>query len=231
MNANSQSDTIILHFLSYASITFKIELYASELLIDWGNGTQTAYHEPSGYYNIRYRDLPEGMQKVRITGRDISYLKASRLNITDLILENCPSLEYLDCSGNELCKLDISKCTALEELYCNSNNLSRLYIPDNNKLTQINISYNNLQKINISNCTALHTFYCACNNLIELKIAPNIVINDINIYNNQLDTKSLNNIVDLLPFKNRHDFALIHLLENPGTEEYNSALLCAKNWH
>ena len=103
---NISAEEFHIHFISYANIPFKAGIYASDLSIDWGDGTSSILKEKQ-YFNIVHHYQQEGLFHIKISGHRISNLNVSRLNLVDLQLEHCPSLEYLNCSINELKELSI----------------------------------------------------------------------------------------------------------------------------
>ncbi len=231
MTHNPPIQSITLTFISYASIPFKIELYADNLVLDWGDGNHSEYNKGDHYYVLRYTYQKEGLQKLKISGTNISYLKAQRLCMTDLDVSDCPTLEYLDCSGNELLQLDLQFCPLLEELYCNSNNLSTFSLPENNKISLLNISYNNLQSLILRNNFHLQSLHCAFNQLNNIDLQGCRNLNDLNISNNNLQGNVLNRVFSDLPIKAETDYAFIHYISNPGFEDCNPRLLKMRNWH
>ena len=164
---NISAEEFHIHFISYANIPFKAGIYASDLSIDWGDGTSSILKEKQ-YFNIVHHYQQEGLFHIKISGHRISNLNVSRLNLVDLQLEHCPSLEYLNCSINELKELDLSSCPALEELHCNSNNLQTLDLSSNPKLMQLNVSYNLLETLDLSLCPKLQSLYCSFNHLTSV---------------------------------------------------------------
>ena len=94
---NISAEEFHIHFISYANIPFKAGIYASDLSIDWGDGTSSILKEKQ-YFNIVHHYQQEGLFHIKISGHRISNLNVSRLNLVDLQLEHCPSLEYLNCS-------------------------------------------------------------------------------------------------------------------------------------
>ena len=103
---NISAEEFHIHFISYANIPFKAGIYASDLSIDWGDGTSSILKEKQ-YFNIVHHYQQEGLFHIKISGHRISNLNVSRLNLVDLQLEHCPSLEYLNCSINECIAIPI----------------------------------------------------------------------------------------------------------------------------
>lgn len=150
------------------------------------------------------------------------------LNLVDLQLEHCPSLEYLNCSINELKELDLSPCPALEELHCNSNNLQTLDLSSNPKLMQLNVSYNLLETLDLSLCPKLQSLYCSFNHLTSVCLNHCRDILYIDLCNNLLNKEKLDLLFSQLPHRTKR--AMIYYLENPGSEFSDYHLLKLKNW-
>lgn len=218
-------EEISIHFMSYANISFKAEIYAEELNIEWGDGGISVYRHPD-FTTISHDFFCEGLINIQITGKNISYLNVSRLSLTSLSLSYCSQLEYLDCSVNELTELDLTTCPNLEELYCNSNNLIQLNLPAHPKLLQINVSYNILKQLDITNCESLQYIYCSNNHLDTFLFNKNIPLHYLDIGNNLFTDKELNQIFQQLSFQNEKD--RIYYGQNPDSEFCNIQLLKEK---
>lgn len=223
------SEEIIIHFTSYAPTPFKAEIYADSLTIDWGQGP-VSFQSESNYFNLTHHYQTNGKQEIRITGDNITYLDISRLNLTEIKLNNCLYLEYLNCSVNELFKVDLKQCPALEELLCNSNNIHSLDLSMNPGLTTLNISCNTLEQLNLSSCQALKTIYCIDNQLRTLDISSCNNLCYLDISNNLFDTVQLDNLFGQLPASRKEDHSTICYMENRGSECCNKEILKEKGW-
>mgnify|MGYP000010598447 FL=1 len=224
---NISAEEFHIHFISYANIPFKAGIYASDLSIDWGDGTSSILKEKQ-YFNIVHHYQQEGLFHIKISGHRISNLNVSRLNLVELQLEHSPSLEYLNCSINELKELDLSSCPALEELHCNSNNLQTLDLSSNPKLMQLNVSYNLLETLDLSLCPKLQSLYCSFNHLTSVCLNHCRDILYIDLCNNLLNKEKLDLLFSQLPHRTKR--AMIYYLENPGSEFSDYHLLKLKNW-
>ena len=142
---NISAEEFHIHFISYANIPFKAGIYASDLSIDWGDGTSSILKEKQ-YFNIVHHYQQEGLFHIKISGHRISNLNVSRLNLVDLQLEHCPSLEYLNCSINELKELDLSLCPKLQSLYCSFNHLTSVCLNHCRDILYIDLCNNLLNK-------------------------------------------------------------------------------------
>ena len=89
---NISAEEFHIHFISYANIPFKAGIYASDLSIDWGDGTSSILilqHRPSlsarrtvSYQNFRPPDFKSECQPVkfsRFTTRTLSFFGISEL--------------------------------------------------------------------------------------------------------------------------------------------------------
>lgn len=224
-----QEEVIVIQFVSYAAIPFKAEIYATQMTIDWGDGTFSHYEEE--YHQVIHHYLSEGLQTIRMTGEKISYVDISRLSLTKLVLVHCPALEYLDCSANELCSLDLRNCAVLEELRCNSNNLRELDLSVNSAINLANVSYNMLERLQLIGCRKLKTLYCGNNKLRVLDLSGCPSICELNIGYNNLDSEKINSLFEQLPSQKVAENASINYLENPGMEGCDKKIIQVKNWH
>lgn len=224
------AEIITIHFVSYAAIPFKMEILADELLIDWGNGEQTAYSGEE-YYQITRSFPSEGLYHIRISGKNISCLDVSRLCLSEMKLEHCPSLESLNCSVNELTELNLEHCPVLEELYCNSNNLRTIDFSKNPEISMIQASYNQLTNLEIRDCAKLMVLYCSNNYFHVLDISGCLSLVNINISNNHFDKNELVDFLEQLPCKNKPEAATIYFYANPAGETDYGYIIESKNWH
>ena len=92
-------------------------------------------------------------------------------NLENLVITNCPELEFLDCNGCSLETLNVGSCSKLRPLYCDQNWLTSLEIaPD--CLTSLDCSQNMLGgTLDLTAFTKLD--YLGCNNnMLENLILP-----------------------------------------------------------
>lgn len=92
-------------------------------------------------------------------------------NLENLVISNCPELEFLDCNGCSLETLNVGSCSKLRSLYCDQNWLTSLEIaPD--CLTSLDCSQNMLGgTLDLAAFTKLD--YLGCNNnMLENLILP-----------------------------------------------------------
>lgn len=221
---NSYPGEIDILFRNYGSISFKIEISAEELEINWGDGDVLTCCK-KGWLTIEHEFHAEREFLVRIKGRRIAGLNVARLNLLALSLR-CPQLEYLDCSVNELSELDLSHCPLLEELYCNSNNIVNLSLPRHSRLLQANVSYNRLEKLDVSGCTSLRALYGSGNCLVRVRLNAESSLSYLDLGNNLLDENELSSI--FRHFAPKYGKGVIHYMQNPGTDSCDISSLKTK---
>ena len=221
---NDCPEEVEILFRSYGSISFKIEVSAEVLEINWGDGdilTQC----PEGWLTIEHEFDAEGEFLVQIKGKRIAGLNVARLNLVQLLL-HCPRLEYLDCSVNELSELDLSHCPVLEELYCNSNNIENLLLSKHFYLLQANVSYNRLKKLDVSGCISLRALYGSANCLVQVRLNAESPLSYLDLGSNLLDGDELNSIFQ--HFAPKYGKGIIHYMQNPGTDLCDTSFLKTK---
>lgn len=218
---NGCPDEVDILFRSYGSVSFKIEISAEELEIDWGDGEHLLCR-PEGWMVVGHEFCGEGKFAVGIKGRRIAGLNVARQDLTALSLR-CSRLEYLDCSVNELNELELSRCPALEELYCNSNDIAELPLAGHPHLLLVNVSYNRLKSLDVGGCPSLRTLYAAGNRLERVELGSENSLHYLDLGNNLLDGKALEAIFrHFLPASGE---GVIHYMQNPGTDVCNATLL------
>jgi len=87
------------------------------------------------------------------------------LSLTQLDINNIPSLKTVYCQNNNLTELNISNCPSLEELYCSTNQLTSLNLSGLPSLKSIDCTYNQLANLDVSACTSLEKLECDSNSL------------------------------------------------------------------
>ena len=78
---NISAEEFHIHFISYANIPFKAGIYASDLSIDWGDGTSSILKEKQ-YFNIVHHYQQEGLFHIKISGHQL--VKFSRFTTRTL---------------------------------------------------------------------------------------------------------------------------------------------------
>lgn len=92
-------------------------------------------------------------------------------NLENLVISNCPELEFLDCNGCSLETLNVGSCSKLRSLYCDQNWLTSLDVASD-CLTVLECSQNMLGgTLDLTAFTKLD--YLGCNNnMLENLILP-----------------------------------------------------------
>ena len=95
-------------------------------------------------------------------------------NLENLVITNCPELDYLDCNGCNLEALNVGSCSKLRSLYCDQNWLTSLdVVPD--CLTCLECSQNMLRgTLDLTAFTKLDNLGCNNNMLENLLLPPSV---------------------------------------------------------
>lgn len=95
-------------------------------------------------------------------------------NLENLVITNCPELDYLDCNGCSLEALSVGSCSKLTSLYCDQNWLTSLdVVPD--CLTCLECSKNMLGgTLDLTAFTKLDYLGCNNNMLENLLLPPSV---------------------------------------------------------
>lgn len=95
---NISAEEFHIHFISYANIPFKAGIYASDLSIDWGDGTSSILKEKQ-YFNIVHHYQQEGLFHIKISGHRISNTLISIIVSTHLsTISSPPNIIYAPLS-------------------------------------------------------------------------------------------------------------------------------------
>ena len=100
---------------------------------------------------------------------NLTKLKCSENQLTELDVSQNKELEYLDCVGNQLTELDVSQNPALKYLYCSDNQLTELDVRSNTALERLLCQKNQLTSLDVSQNTNLVRLSCS-DNKIDINI-------------------------------------------------------------
>ena len=100
---------------------------------------------------------------------NLTKLKCSENQLTELDVSQNKELEYLDCVGNQLTELDVSQNPALKYLHCSDNQLTELDVRSNTALERLLCQKNQLTSLDVSQNTNLVRLSCS-DNKIDINI-------------------------------------------------------------
>ena len=100
---------------------------------------------------------------------NLTKLKCSENQLTELDVSQNKKLVYLDCVGNQLTELDVSQNPALKYLYCSDNQLTELDVRSNTALERLFCQKNQLTSLDVSQHTNLVRLSCS-DNKIDINI-------------------------------------------------------------
>ena len=117
---------------------------------------------------------------------NLSELRVSGNQLTELDVSKNDKLKDLDCSDNQLTELDVSKNEQLTSLGCSNNQLTKLDVSKNEQLTSLGCSNNQLTELDIKNNSKLISLICGENNITTLDVSKNKDLEMLQCYQNQL---------------------------------------------
>jgi len=172
--------------------------------IDWGDRTASETHPLFPYakddwqidwlkYAYTHAYSRKSVQKITITGANITHLECNRLGLTSLDVSENASLSGLYCHENQLTSLYVRNNTALTELNCGYNLLASLDISTNTLLSVLHCNNNRLLGLDVSNNIALRNLYCSNNNLMSLNVSDNTALTELRCWNTQLSSLDVSN--------------------------------------
>ena len=156
---------------------------------------------------VKNTPLPDGKthrctltsQTVTILG-DVTELKCSGNQLTDLDLTRSTALTSLNCSNNQLTGLDLSKSTALITLDCSNNHLTKLDATGCTALTGLNCQDNPLTSINLSGCQSLKGFSWTGGKLTSLDVSGCTALTELTCRYSQLTSLDVSGCTSLTNF-------------------------------
>jgi len=178
----------------------------SNITINWGDGNIDYIGNSTSFsgdeiINIYSNAVP---RTITITGDDISRLNCSNMDLTELDVSACPSLEWLGCWGNKLTSLNVSDNFNLEQLYCFENLLTSLNVSAN-----INLKY----------------LHCFDNLLTSLNVSANTNLTELICFDNNMEAAALNTLFGSLYNHPVPGTGLIVIGDNPGFTASNKGLI------
>ena len=130
--------------------TFPDEAFWSYLLkyVDKNRNGTLSQEERYAVETINVNDMNIRSLKGIESFPNLTKLKCSENQLTELDVSQNKKLVYLDCVGNQLTELDVRSNTALERLFCQKNQLTSLDVSQNTNLVRLSCSDNKID-INI----------------------------------------------------------------------------------
>ena len=113
------------------------------------------------------------------------------VDLTDLNMSGCSSLESLWVTDTALSNLNLDGCTSLKSLQVNKNDLSLLNLSDCTSLESVNVSDNNLTSLDLEVCDSLEILLCNNNNLTTLDLSNHTVFKILECCDNQITELNL----------------------------------------
>ena len=128
---------------------------------------------------------------------DATKLICNGLQLTELNVSGCTSLNEINCSNNQLTSLN-NIPNSVQTLNCSNNkfsgtftltgrsNLKTLDINSNPNITTLNCYSNALTSLNVQNCSALNTLQCYSNQIPSLNLTGCSALTYLSCQNNQI---------------------------------------------
>lgn len=194
-----------------ANYVFSPIIYASQMVVDWGDGSQpweyvnpdstnigTSMLKPLKYTYASSGDYNVNVRAVKITRLDIS-MDSARQSINTLQLTDCRHLKSLSCKGQTLKSVDV-----------NTAGLKLL------ELSTLSV----LESLSISDCDSLLT----------VVLYKNPLLTTVNLTDNpRMSAPSLNALFQQLP-EATSDVRTITLTNNAGDATCDKSIATQKGW-
>jgi hypothetical protein len=208
------------------------------MMIDWGDGT------PGEMFTLTDYNLENWMSKeyiyvhdfsntsahtITITGKNITHLRCSNEQLTNLDVSKNPALRDLDCNNNQLTGLDMRKNTVLLSLNCLGNSLTSLDVSKNTALTYLHVSWNQLTSLDVRKNKKLTGLFFGANELTSLDVSENKALIHLDCSYNQFSVDALNALMGTLSTHNA--FKIIWIGNNPGTDACDQSIAKDKGWN
>lgn len=162
---------------------YGVHMEGSDYVISAG---MVGYLEVNNVEDYTGLDQFTKLNRLVITGNEITTLTLSHPTLTSVMLANCENLTSVDLSGcpnlndvnfewntPKIASLDVSGCTKLTSLLARGAALTELDVSHNTELVKLDCNSNQLTELDVSNNTKLETLSCFNNNIKELNLANN----------------------------------------------------------
>ncbi|NDW18258.1 hypothetical protein D0T53_04905 [Dysgonomonas sp. 216] len=181
---------------SSKSFSFRATSGTDNVVVDWGNGTQSTYSgdDRAKTASVTYGDTKSYTVSIStVKGSELTLLSCFNNQLSALDVTNNPALRSLDCYNNQLRVLDVTNNPALRSLSCFNNQLSALDVTNNPALTALSCSNNQLSALDVTNNPVLSYLSCSNNQLSVLDVTNNPALSYLYCDNNQLSALDVTN--------------------------------------
>ena len=150
--------------------------------------TNTFPDEAFWSYLLKYVDKNRNGTLSQEERYAVETINVNDMNIRSLKgIEFFPNLTKLKCSENQLTELDVSQNKKLVYLDCVGNQLTELDVSQNKKLKELHCSANQLTELDVRSNTALERLFCQKNQLTSLDVSQNTNLVRLSCSDNKID--------------------------------------------
>ena len=150
--------------------------------------TNTFPDEAFWSYLLKYVDKNRNGTLSQEERYAVETINVNDMNIRSLKgIESFPNLTKLKCSENQLTELDVSQNKKLVYLDCVGNQLTELDVSQNKKLKELHCSANQLTELDVRSNTALERLFCQKNQLTSLDVSQNTNLVRLSCSDNKID--------------------------------------------
>lgn len=206
----NEANTIIITTASSFSMSIN---YASDLIVNWGDGTEEinglshTYTDNLPVHTICIYGSQDAITSIHFNANEVIFVDVSRdtalyyfgslgNRLTKLDLSNNKNLVIFKCFYEQISSLDFSQNHKLLQLVCYNSELRNLKLPINTSLKTLKCDYNNLDSLDLSSSIHLNRLNCNFNRLKKLDFSHNVELDYVLCSNNQIST--LNGLQDTL---------------------------------
>ena len=150
--------------------------------------TDTFPDEAFWSYLLKYVDKNRNGTLSQEERYAVETINVNDMNIRSLKgIEFFPNLTKLKCSENQLTELDVSQNKKLVYLDCVGNQLTELDVSQNKKLQMLHCSANQLTELDVRSNTALERLFCQKNQLTSMDVSQNTNLGRLSCSDNKID--------------------------------------------
>jgi len=128
---------------------------------------------------------------------NLSSLRLSDNQISNINVSNLTNLTDLDLSNNQLTTIDVSNLTILTYLYLSNNQLTTIDVSNLTNLNDLDLSDNQISTIDVSNLNNLTYLYLSDNQFTTINVSNLTNLTDLDLSGNQLTTIDVSNLTNL----------------------------------